>query len=75
MFASPHAPIANHPDLLDSAEKLAVAGEQAGFTISQMVDLLSAGLTVDTILDLIAWRDEILSHEECESSECHPVGM
>jgi hypothetical protein len=73
MFASPHAPIANRLDLLDSAEKLAVAGEQAGFTILQMVDLLSAGLTVNTILGLIAWRFEVVSHEECESHACHPV--
>ena len=36
--------------------KLAVAGEQAGFTIEQMIDLLNSGLAVGTLLELIAWR-------------------
>lgn len=38
--------------------KLAVAGEQAGFTIEQMIDLLDSGLAVETLLELIAWRLE-----------------
>ena len=36
--------------------KLAIAGEQAGFTIEQMIDLLDSGLAVETLLELIAWR-------------------
>jgi hypothetical protein len=44
--------------LMNAISKLAIAGEQAGFSIEQMTDLLGAGLTVETLLDLIAWRLE-----------------
>ncbi len=40
--------------------KLAVAGEQAGFTLEQMIHLLDSGLTVETLLELIAWRFEAM---------------
>jgi len=33
--------------------KLAVAGEQAGFTLEQMIELLNAGLTVKSLLRMI----------------------
>lgn len=36
--------------------KLAVAGEQAGFCIEHMIQLLDAGLTVETLIELIAGR-------------------
>jgi hypothetical protein len=39
-----------------TVSKLALAGEQAGFSIEQMIDLLQAGLTVDTLLKLIEGR-------------------
>lgn len=39
--------------------KLAVAGEQAGFSVEQMIQLLNRGLTVETLLDLISWRCQI----------------
>jgi hypothetical protein len=32
--------------------ELAIAGEQAGFCVEQMVGLLNDGLTVETLLDL-----------------------
>jgi hypothetical protein len=38
--------------------KLAVAGEQAGFSVEQMIQLLNFGLTVEALIDLIAWRLE-----------------
>jgi hypothetical protein len=38
--------------------KLAVAGEQAGFTVGHMIDLLDSGVTVEALLELIAWRLE-----------------
>ncbi|HKU24224.1 MAG TPA: hypothetical protein VJQ54_02070 [Candidatus Sulfotelmatobacter sp.] len=41
-------------------EKLAIAGEQAGLSVDQMIYLLSSGLTVATLLDLIAWRLEYM---------------
>jgi hypothetical protein len=42
--------------LQSAIEKLAIAGEQAGLSLDQMIYLLSSGLTVATLLDLIAWR-------------------
>jgi hypothetical protein len=36
--------------------KLAIAGEQAGFSVEQMIDFLNAGLTVEGLLDLITFR-------------------
>ena len=44
--------------LMIAIGKLAMAGEQAGFTIEQMIDLLNSGLAVETLLELIAWRLE-----------------
>ena len=38
--------------------KLAMAGEQAGFTVEHMIQLLNSGLTVETLIELIAWRLE-----------------
>ena len=43
------------PSLVLAISKLAVAGEQAGFTLEQMIVLLD-GLTVAGLLDLIQWR-------------------
>jgi hypothetical protein len=42
--------------LVVAISKLAIAGEQAGFTIEQMIELLNSGLTVATLLELIEWR-------------------
>lgn len=42
--------------LMEAIGDLAVAGEQAGFTIGQMLDLLNAGINVSTLLDMIAFR-------------------
>jgi hypothetical protein len=44
------------PSLIRAVSKLAVAGEQAGFTLEQMIELLNDGLSVATLLDLIACR-------------------
>ena len=44
------------PDLKESIRKFAMAGEQAGFTTEQMIDLLHDGLPVETLLELIVWR-------------------
>ncbi len=40
--------------------KLAIAGEQAGFSVEQMIEFLNAGLSVEGLLDLIALRLEKL---------------
>jgi hypothetical protein len=44
------------PSLLTAVSKLAIAGEQAGFSIEQMIELLNQGLSVETLLNLISWR-------------------
>lgn len=44
--------------LVIAISKLAVAGEQAGFTVEQMIQLLDAGLSVESLIDLIAWSFE-----------------
>jgi len=36
--------------------KLAIAGEQAGFSLEQMFEMLNAGITVECLLHLIEWR-------------------
>lgn len=42
--------------LVTAIEKLAVAGEQAGLSVEQMIQLLNDGLKVETLVDLITWR-------------------
>jgi hypothetical protein len=44
------------PDKLLAVGKLAIAGEKAGFTIDQMIDLLNSGVSVQTLLGLIEMR-------------------
>ena len=46
------------PTLLRAVGRLVVAGEQAGFTVQQMIDFLDEGMSVDGLLDLIARRLE-----------------
>ena len=45
-----------NPSLVLAISKLAAAGEQAGFTLEQMIELLDTGLEVETLLDLICMR-------------------
>lgn len=42
--------------LVIAISKLAVAGEQAGFSLDQMIQLLNDGMTVESLLELIMWR-------------------
>ena len=44
------------PSLHASIAKLAIAGEQAGFTVEQMIQMLTAGVAVEGLLRLIEWR-------------------
>ena len=61
------------PTLALGIEKLAVAGQQAGFSIEQMIELLNAGLDVESLLDLIAWQ---LEHPRQRLRLLlHPVGF
>lgn len=45
-----------NPSLVLAISKLAAAGEQAGFSLEQMIDLQDHGLEVETLLELICWR-------------------
>lgn len=42
--------------LRSAVEKLALAGEQAGFTIDQMIQMLNIGISVEALIMLILWR-------------------
>jgi hypothetical protein len=42
--------------LVNAIRKLAVAGERAGLSLEQMIQLLNSGMSVVALLDLIAWR-------------------
>jgi hypothetical protein len=41
---------------VNAIRKLAIAGEPAGFTLDQMIELLNSGLSVLVLLDLITPR-------------------
>jgi hypothetical protein len=49
-------------------EKLADAGEQAGFSVKDMIRMLNAGLTVETLLDIIERNLQPPSPEPLRSS-------
>jgi len=44
------------PSIAATVHKLAMAGEQAGFSVEQIIGLLNAGIGVETLLDIIEWR-------------------
>ena len=49
--------MAQHNEVLIGAiRKLAVAGEKAGFTVEEMIELLNTGVSVETLLNLICFR-------------------
>jgi hypothetical protein len=41
-------------------EKLARAGQQAGFRVAEMIEMLKAGVSIGSLLDMISYS---LSHE------------
>ncbi len=47
-----------HQSLVVAIGKLAIAGQQAGFSLEQVIQLLDAGLSVESLIELIAWRFE-----------------
>ena len=47
--------------LIRAIRKLALAGEQARFSVEEMIELLKTGIRVETLLDLVCWRLEALS--------------
>jgi hypothetical protein len=44
------------PSAAETVYKLAIAGEQAGFTLEQMIQILNAGVSVGTLLNWIELR-------------------
>jgi len=44
------------PVIMTAIEKLVRAGEQAGFSVEQMIQLLQMGASVETLLSLIELR-------------------
>jgi hypothetical protein len=55
-----------HPALARAIERLARAGEQAGISVEQMIQILNAGVSVETLLDIIDKRlqtpREVIGH-------------
>ena len=49
--------------LSSTIEKFARAGEQAGFSVEEMIEMLNAGLSIGALLDMISYS---LSHDALE---------
>ena len=45
--------------LFGAIRKLALAGERAGFTVEEMIELLNTGVSIETLLNLICLRFEL----------------
>jgi hypothetical protein len=43
-----------NPSLQTAINKLAIFGERAGFSVEQMIQILNSGVSVETLLQLIA---------------------
>jgi hypothetical protein len=54
-----HGPEQAH--FLRAVGKLARAGEQAGFSIEEMIEMLNSGISVENLLNLITYRLSQLS--------------
>jgi hypothetical protein len=52
--------------LSSAIEQLARAGEQAGFSVEEMIEMLNAGISIGALLDVISYS---LSHEASESTQ------
>jgi hypothetical protein len=44
------------PSTAETVYKLAIAGEQAGFSLEQMIQILNAGVSIETLLNWIEFR-------------------
>jgi hypothetical protein len=43
------------PSTAETVYKLAIAGEQAGFSVEEMIGILDAGVSVENLLLIIGW--------------------
>jgi len=48
-----------NPVLIGAIRKLALAGEKAGFSVEEMIELLNTGVSMETLLNLICFRLEV----------------
>ena len=46
------------PLLISAIRKLAMAGQQAGFSVEQMIEMLNDGVSVEELITLIGLRIE-----------------
>jgi hypothetical protein len=53
--------------MMTVVEKFVRAGEQAGFTVEQMIQLLQTGASVEDLLQMIEWRLSPPVLEPCSS--------
>ncbi len=56
-----------HTVLTRAVEKLASAGEQAGMSVDDMIRILQAGVSVETLIDLIT-RNRLIARDEIAST-------
>ena len=63
-----HAPRSGRQSrhLSSTIEKLARAGEQAGFRVEEMIEMLHAGVSIGSLLDMISYS---LSHEALDFTQ------
>jgi hypothetical protein len=54
--------VMENPSLVLAISKLAAAGEEAGFTLEQMMERLDRGLEVEALLELVCWRSSASSN-------------
>ncbi|SRR6266403_4087190 len=54
------------PHLSSAIERLARAGEQAGFSVEEVIEMLNAGLSIGALLDMISYS---LSHDALECTQ------
>jgi len=54
------------PHLSSAIERLARAGEQAGFSVEEVIEMLNAGLSIGALLDMISYS---LSHDALECAQ------
>ena len=54
--------------MVAAIRKLALAGETAGFTVGEMIELLNTGVSIDILLTLICFRLELADYPARDSS-------
>ena len=54
-------------NLITAIAKLVLAGEQAGFTVEQMIQVLQTGTSIEVLLSMIEWRLLRCTSEPCSS--------